>query len=340
MEYVRFGNTGLTVSRLCLGMMSYGDPRWAEWVLPEEQSLEMIEHAWSKGINFWDTANVYSNGESERVTGLALRKLNIPRERVVIATKVYSATFAETISRRAMGEKLTARDDQFRLGLSRKSIMFEVDQSLKRLGTDYIDLYQIHRFDPNTPVEETMLALHDLVRSGKVRYIGASSMWAWQLSKMNYTAKMNGWTPFVSMQDFYNLLYREEEREMIPLLQDQGMACIPWSPLARGALTGKGNRETVRTRSDPFYKTLAKAVGAEDEIVARAFEVAEKRGATGAQVALAWQFTKPYITSPIVGVSKKHHLDDLVGAVKLKLTPEEVAYLEEPYQPKRVQGHL
>ncbi|KAI9010205.1 aldo/keto reductase [Hyaloraphidium curvatum] len=338
MEYVRFGNTGLTVSRLCLGCMSYGNPKWAEWVIPEEPSLEMIKYAWDKGINFWDTANMYSNGDSERIVGNALRKFNIPRERVVIASKVYFPTFPEAMNRRA-GGKMPGRDDQFRAGLSRKSIFFEVEQSLKRLGTDYIDLYQIHRFDNDTPIEETMLALHDLVRAGKVRYLGASSMRAWQLSKMQYTAKMNGWTPFVSMQNLVNAVYREEEREMVPLLQDWGMACIPWSPLARGALTGK-NRETVRTKSDPMYRVMNKGEGADGAVIDRIYDVAEKKGVTVPQVALAWLYSKPYITSPIVGVSKKHHLDDLIGGLKVKLTPDEIAAIEEPYVPKKVQGHL
>jgi len=338
MQYVRLGNTGLQVSRLCLGMMSYGDKRWAEWVIEEEEALPIIKYAWDYGINFWDTANVYSNGVSETITGHAIKKFNIPRDRLVIATKVFSGTYPEEIGYRSFfANPRPGHVDINRGGLSRKCIMQEVEGSLKRLGTDYIDFYQIHRWDYETPIEETMRALDDLVRVGKVRYLGASSMFAWQFSKAQYTAKLNGWTPFVSMQNFYNLLYREEEREMIPLLKDQGVAMIPWSPLARGALSGK-NRNTVREKTDGFLTMLGKNF--DEAIIDRCIEVAEKKGATPSQVALAWMYTKPYVHSPIVGISKTKYIDDLVGALDLKLDEADIKSLEELYAPKAVAGHL
>ncbi|KXS18751.1 oxidoreductase [Gonapodya prolifera JEL478] len=321
MKYVRLGKTGLQVSRLTLGMMSYGDKRWAEWVIEEEDALPIIKYAWDSGINFWDTANVYSNGISEIITGHALTKYNIPRDRVVIATKVFSSIYPEDIGYRAFGAARPGVVDMNRGGLSRK----EVESSLKRLGTDYIDLYQIHRYDNETPIEETMRALDDLVRIGKVRYLGASSMYAWQFSKAQYTAKLNGWTPFVSM------------REMIPLLQDQGVGMIPWSPLARGVLTGK-NRQSVRVTTDPGIKRFIKTT--EDVVVDRCVELSEKKKLTPSQVALAWMYTKPYVTSPIVGVSKTKYIDDLVGALEVKLNDDEIKFLEDAYTPRRVAGHI
>ncbi|KXS11784.1 aldo/keto reductase [Gonapodya prolifera JEL478] len=336
MQYVRLGSTGLQVSKLCLGMMSYGLKSWAPWVLEEEEALPVIGKAWEAGINFWDTANIYSNGESEIITGHALQRFNIPRERVVIATKLYFSNHPDEPLYVGSGKPpRPGAIDRNRRGLSRKCIMQEVDASLKRLGTDYIDLYQIHRWDNETPIEETMSALNDLVRVGKVRYLGASSMWAWQFSKAQYTAKMNGWAQFVSMQNYYNLLYREEEREMIPLLQDMGVGMIPWSPLAAGALTGR-NRGTTRESS---ARTFLKIKDADDAIVDRCVEVAKKKCVTASQVALAWMYSKKFVTSPICGISKLTYLYDLIGALDVKLDEEEIKFLEEPYIPHEINGH-
>jgi aryl-alcohol dehydrogenase-like predicted oxidoreductase len=330
MEYVNLGKTGVKVSRICLGCMSYGVPPAGAlrpgsnaWSLNEEQSAPFFRQALDAGINFFDTANVYSNGDSERILGRYM-KANARREDTVIATKLNGAM----------------RDGPNGGGLSRKEIFFELDESLRRLETDYVDLYQIHRWDKTTPIEETLEALNDVVRAGKVRYIGASSMWAWQFSKALYTSEKHGWAKFVTMQPHYNLLYREEEREMLPLCLDQGVGVIPWSPLARGKLTRAWDAEaTKRSESDGYGKTLyTKTADADKRVVDKLGEVAEARGVARAQVALAWLLTKPAITSPIVGATKLHHLEDAVAAVSLKLTPEEVKALEEPYVAHAVQG--
>jgi aryl-alcohol dehydrogenase-like predicted oxidoreductase len=325
MEYVRLGNTGLKVSRICLGTMTYGKPaeRW-QWALNEKDSRPFFRTALDLGINFFDTADVYSFGASEEVVGSALKEF-ARRDDVVIATKVFNAM----------------SDAPNDAGLSRKHIMSSIDASLRRLKTDYVDLYQIHRWDYNTPIEETLEALHDVVKAGKARYIGASSMYSWQFAKALYISEMNGWTRFVSMQPHYNLIYREEEREMLPLCHDQKIAVIPWSPLARGLLTGKRTRErneTVRARTDQFGKSLYKA-DSDFDIVDRLTEVASQRGLPNAQVALAWLLSKPVITAPIIGASKPGHLEDAVAALSVKLTLEEITRLEELYQPHLVSGH-
>ena len=330
MEYVNLGRTGVKVSRICLGCMSYGVPPAGPlrpgsnaWSLNEEQSQPFFRQALDLGINFFDTANVYANGDSEVVLGRFL-KANAKREDTVIATKLNAVM----------------RDGPNGGGLSRKEIFFELDESLRRLGTDYVDLYQIHRWDRNTPIEETLQALDDVVRAGKVRYIGASSMWAWQFSKALYLAEKHGWTKFVTMQPHYNMLYREEEREMLPLCLDQGIGVLPWSPLARGRLARPWAEETSkRAEADGFAKTLyAKTAEADKRVVDRQGELAEARGVPRAQLALAWMLTKPAITAPIVGATKPHHLDDAVAAVSLKLTADEVKALEEPYTPHPVLG--
>jgi aryl-alcohol dehydrogenase (NADP+) len=321
MEYTRLGNTGLEVSRICLGMMSFGEPERGNqpWSLPEEESRRIIEKAISSGITFFDTANVYSAGSSEEITGRALRDFT-DREDVVLATKVHGRM----------------RPGPGGAGLSRKAILRELEASLRRLGTDYVDLYQIHRWDPHTPIEETLEALDSAVRSGKVRYLGASSMWAWQFSKALYLAGEHGWHRFVSMQDHYNLLNREEEREMLPLCADQGIGVIPWSPLARGRLTRDWDETTNRSENDAFGRKLYSQ--GDRVIVERVAEIAGQRGISRAQVALAWMLSKPVVTAPIVGVTKDHHLDDAVAAVDVQLTDEEIARLEEPYTPHAVAG--
>ena len=325
MEYVRLGTTGLKVSRICLGTMTYGTPRWRDWVLDEEASRPFIKRALELGINFFDTADVYSQGVSEEVVGSALRTY-AKRDEVILATKVFNP----------MSEDINAR------GLSRKHIMDAIDASLKRLDTDYVDLYQIHRFDSQTPVEETMEALHDVVKAGKARYIGASSMYAWQFAKMQHAATLHGWTRFVSMQNHYNLVYREEEREMIPQCVDQGVGLIPWSPLARGFLAGNRTQaksgETTRSKSDDFAHHMYYA-DSDFAIVERVETLAERLGRKPVQVALAWMLHKPYITSPIIGASKMHHLEELVAALDVKLTPEDIATLEELYEPHTILGH-
>ncbi len=325
MDYVNLGRTGLKVSRICLGCMTYGSPSWRPWVLEEEASLPFFKQAIEAGINFFDTADVYSQGESERITGKAL-KTYAKRHEVVIATKVYFPMGADANSK----------------GLSRKHILDAVDRSLHRLGVDYIDLYQIHRFDPETPIEETLEALNDVVRAGKVRYIGASSMFAWQFMKMLSVSKANGWASFVSMQPQYNLVYREEEREMLPLCADQGVGVIPWSPLARGFLAGgraqPGEGNTARARSDEFAPRLYYR-DADHAVVEAVTAVAQARGVSNMQVALAWVLHNPAITAPIIGASKAHHIDDAIGGLALKLTDEEVKALEAPYQSKPVLDH-
>ncbi|KAI9019266.1 NADP-dependent oxidoreductase domain-containing protein [Phycomyces nitens] len=312
--------------------MSFGSSKWASWVKDEEDSLKIIEAAYKAGINFFDTADAYANGESERILGKAIKQLQMPRNRIVVATKVFF-TVSQDISANLFNTNLDQSQEYVNsYGLSRKHIFDAVEASLERLGLEYIDLYQIHRFDHNTPIEETMEALNDLVRSGKVRYIGASSMKAWEFQKANSIAEKNGWARFSSMQNLYNLLYREEEREMIPYCIDQGIAQIPWSPLARGHLTAK-NRSSARSQTD---KAISRSPSKyEDEsnelIIDRVVEISEKRNITPAQVALAWLFSKGHVTAPIVGVSKVEHLKDLIDAIDIKLSAEEVKYLEEAY---------
>lgn len=326
MNCVNLGRTGLKVSRICLGCMTYGAPATGipmpgrhAWTLDEQQSQPFLKQALDLGINFFDTANVYSSGASEEVLGRFLNA-NVRREAVVIATKVHSLM----------------RDEPNGKGLSRKEILYELDQSLRRLGTDYVDLYQIHRFDPATPLEETLEALHDVVRAGKARYLGASSMWAWQFGKALHLAERHGWTPFVSMQDHYNLLQREEEREMLPLCADAGVGVIPWSPLARGRLAREWDTTTARSQNDAFGSSLYDE--GDRRIVDAAGAVAAARGVPRAQVALAWLLGRPGVSAPIVGANKPHHLTDAVASLSLSLTAEEVAALEAPYTPHEVSG--
>ncbi len=323
MNYVNLGHTGLKVSRVCLGMMSYGTPTWRDWVLDEAASRPFVRRALDLGINFFDTADMYSQGVSEEVTGRALRDF-ARRDEVVIATKVFNP----------MGERPTQR------GLSRKHIFDACDASLKRLGTDYIDLYQIHRFDPETPIEETLSALDDLVRSGRVRYLGASSMFAYQFAQMLYKGDLNGFSRFVSMQNHYNLIYREEEREMLPLCESEGVGVIPWSPLARGRLTRRPSetRATTRGRSDGMADDWYDQES--DNAVAEAVvSLAEERGDAPAQVALAWLLHQSAVTAPIVGATKMQHLEDAVRGAELTLSDEEMGRLEAPYRPHPVKGH-
>ena len=322
MEYIRFGSTGMKVSRICLVCMSYGDPAERNgWALDEEHSRPYIQRALEMGINFFDTADVYSNGMSETITGRALHDF-ARRDELVIATKV----------RFPMGP---GPNDQ---GLSRKHILSAIDASLKRLGTDYVDLYQIHRWDYETPIEETMEALHDVVRAGKARYIGASAMFAWQFAKAQFTADLHSWTRFVSMQPHYNLIYREDEREMLPLCRDQKIAVIPFSPLARGGLARKQTEETLRGQKDVLVK---ERYGQEVNkiIIQRVNDVSEKRGLPMAQVALAWMLSKPGITAPIIGATKPHHLEDAIAALSVQLSPDEISHLEEAYRPHPIIGY-
>ena len=326
MEYRRLGQSGLSVSRICLGMMTYGDPNWRDWVLDEQAARPFIKHAIEAGINFFDTADMYSVGVSEEITGKLLTEF-ANRSELVIATKVFFDM---------------RPGDPNGKGLSRKHIMDAVDASLRRLGTDYIDLYQIHRWDYETPIAETMEALHDVVKAGKARYIGASSMYAWQFAKAQAVARSNGWTPFVSMQNHWNAVYREEEREMVPLCLDQGVGCIPWSPLARGFLAGnrriRGEGETARAQSDAYLDKLYYRDG--DLAVLDAVEqVAEQRGVKPAQIALAWLLAKPGVSAPIVGASKMYQLEQAIAAADLKLSDDELAAIEEPYQPHPILGH-
>jgi aryl-alcohol dehydrogenase-like predicted oxidoreductase len=325
MEYTRLGSTGMKVSRICLGCMSYGQPgKSMSWELDEEASRPFIQRALELGINFFDTADVYSKGSSEEILGRALRDF-ASRDEMVIATKV----------RFPMGE---GPNDQ---GLSRKHIMSSIDASLKRLGVDYVDLYQIHRWDYETPIEETMEALHDVVKAGKARYIGASAMFAWQFAKAQYTAELHGWTRFVSMQNHYNLIYREDERELLPFCQDKGIGVIPFSPLARGVLARKPTKDqnnTLRYQSDALAKSR---YAQEDNLttVERSSELADARGLPMAQVALAWMLSKPVVTAPIIGATKPHHLDDAIAAISIQLTPDEIQHLEEPYRPHPIIAH-
>ena len=326
MEHVNLGRTGIKVSRLCLGCMTYGSPKWREWVLDEDQSRPFFRRAWEAGINFFDTADMYSDGASEEVLGRALCDLAIPREQVVIATKVFHPTGSTPNER----------------GLSAKHIRHAIDNSLRRLKLDYVDLYQIHRFDPATPVEETLEALNAVVRAGKALHIGASSMFAWQLAKMLHTSDRLGLAKFVTMQNHYNLVYREEEREVNPLCRDAGLGLLPWSPLARGFLAGnrkvKGEGETSRAKTDDFAHKLYYQ-DADFAVVDRVTELAQKRGVPNAQVALAWMLHQPGVTAPIIGASKPHHLDDALAAVELKLSADEIKSLEEPYRPHPILGH-
>jgi len=325
MEYTNLGRTGLKVSRICLGCMSFGDPEWRDWVLPAENARPIVERSLELGINFFDTADMYSRGVSEEITGKLLRDL-ARRDEVVVATKVFFP-----IGRGPNGG-----------GLSRKHVLEAIDASLERLGTDYVDLYQIHRWDPETPIDETLEALHDVVRSGRARYVGASSMFAWQLAKSLYLADLHGWTRFVSMQNHYNLVYREEEREMIPLCRDQGLGVIPWSPLARGLLTGNrtrgGETKTTRAKSDDYSHRMYQR-DEDFDVVDRCVEVARARGSSPAEVALAWLLAKPGVTAPIVGTTQVEHLETAVSALDLKLSDEERERLEEPYVPHPVLGH-
>jgi 1-deoxyxylulose-5-phosphate synthase len=325
MDYVNLGKTGLKVSRICLGMMTYGTPTWRDWVLDEEESRPFIRRAIELGINFFDTADMYSLGVSEEVTGKLLWEA-VPREEVVLATKVYFP-----IGRGPNGG-----------GLSRKHIMEAIDNSLRRLGTDYVDLYQIHRWDDSVPIEETMEALHDVVKAGKALYIGASSMYTWQFAKAQYTADRHGWTRFVSMQNHMNLVYREEEREMLPFCLDQGMGVIPWSPLARGFLAGnrqaRGDGPTKRAKSDQFAHDMYYEES-DFAILEQVVELAQVRGVSPAQIALAWLLHKPGITSPIIGASKIYQLEEAVAATEISLSPEEMAQLEETYRPREIRGH-
>jgi aryl-alcohol dehydrogenase-like predicted oxidoreductase len=331
MKYVNLGKTGLRVSRVCLGMMSYGNDSDRAWVLDEDAAEPIVRAAADAGITFFDTADTYSAGASEVATGRLLSKL-FHRDEVVVATKVFNPV--------GPGSDEPGRKENTH-GLSRKHILAGIDDSLRRLDMDYVDLYQIHRWDYGTPIEETMEALHDVVRAGKARYIGASSMFAWQFAKAQRVAERNGWTPFVSMQNHYNLLYREEEREMIPQCIDQGVGVIPWSPLARGLLAGSrtrgGQQHTTRSGSDSFIDSLY--TEADFDVVDRVREVAERRGVPSAQVALAWLLHRPGVTAPIVGATKLSHLEDAIAAEQLELSDEEITQLEELYVPHAVAGH-
>jgi aryl-alcohol dehydrogenase-like predicted oxidoreductase len=322
MQYVKLGSTGLDVSRICLGCMSFGVPGRGthEWTLDDEASRPLIRRALEAGITFFDTANVYSDGTSEEIVGRALAEF-ARRDEIVLATKVNGA----------MHDGPNAR------GLSRKAVMTEIDNSLRRLGTDYVDLYQIHRFDPATPVEETMEALHDVVKAGKARYIGASSMYAWEFSKAQYTARLHGWTRFVSMQNHYNLLYREEEREMLPLCADQGVGVLPWSPLARGRLTRDWDVTTERSRTDDFGRKLYQE--GDRDIVDAVGRIAADRGVPRALIALAWLLRRSTVTAPVIGATRAAHVDDAVAALDVELTEKEVGELESPYTPRAISGH-
>jgi aryl-alcohol dehydrogenase-like predicted oxidoreductase len=327
MRQLRLGASGLRVSRLCLGMMSYGTTASRAWHLVEERAEPLVRQAVEAGVTFFDTADTYDDGASETVTGRLLRRLFARREDYVLATKLYFP----------MGP---GPNDG---GLSRKHVLDAIDASLRRLGVDYVDLYQIHRWDPETPIEETMAALHDVVRAGKVRYLGASSMFAWQFAKAQHTAERHGWSRFVSMQNHYNLVYREEEREMLPLCADQGVGVLPWSPLARGFLAGNRGRDaaqhTVRARTDPGNQRFYVYDDADFAIVDRVADVADKHGLPAARVALAWLLHQPLVTSPIVGATKPHHLDDAIAALDVTLAGEELDHLAEPYRPRPISGH-
>jgi 1-deoxyxylulose-5-phosphate synthase len=322
MEYHKLGSTGADVSKICLGCMSFGEPERGghPWSLNEGAATPIIRQAIEAGINFFDTANVYSDGTSEEIVGRVLAE-HANRDEIVLATKVHGPM----------------RRGPNGWGLSRKAILSEIDNSLRRLGTDYIDLYQIHRFDPRTPIEETLEALHDVVKAGKARYIGASSMYAWQFAKMLHTSEQHGWTRFTTMQNHYNLLYREEEREMLPLCVDEGIGVIPWSPLARGRLTRDWDESTERSQTDEFGRRL---YAESDRVIVQAVaDLADKRGLKRAQVSLAWLFAKPAISAPIVGVTNAGQLEDAVSSLSIELSPEEIESLEQPYEPHAIAGH-
>ena len=326
MELVNLGRTGVKVSRLCLGCMTYGSSRWRPWVLDEAEGRPFFRRAWEAGINFFDTADMYSDGASEEVLGRALRELAVPREQVVVATKVFHPT----------GQSANER------GLSRKHIRHAIDASLRRLQLDYVDLYQIHRFDAATPVEETLEALDAVVRAGKALFIGASSMYAWQMAKMLHTSDRRGLARFVTMQNHYNLVYREEEREVNPLCRDEGLGLLPWSPLARGFLAGNRSKqdlgETSRAKTDDFAHGMYYS-DADFAVVERVGAIARERGVSHARVALAWLLHQPGVTAPIIGASKPHHLDDAIAALGVQLTEAEVKAMEEPYRPHPILGH-
>ena len=325
MQYTNLGNTGLQVSRLCLGCMTFGSKKWRDWILEEPEAEKIIRHALDSGVNFFDTADMYSNGVSEEVVGNIMRRL-VSRDAYVLATKVYFPT----------------GDRPNQGGLSRKHIFQAIDDSLQRLKTDYVDLYQIHRFDYQTPVEETLEALNDLVRMGKVRYLGASSMYAWQFARMLYSSRQNGWSRFVSMQNHYNLIYREEEREMLPMCREEGIGVIPWSPLARGFLAGNRDRNrsgsTTRAKTDEYARNLY-FQEQDFQILDRVKELAKKYRVLPIQIGMAWVLHKEAVTSPIVGISAQKQLDELVAAMDINLTQEDLKYLEEPYRPKEIVGH-
>ncbi|KAI9066915.1 Aldo/keto reductase [Trametes sanguinea] len=337
MEYVRLGNSGLKVSKIILGCMSYGDPKWAGWVLDEEEAIKHIKFAYEHGITTFDTANVYSNGLSETILGNAIKKLNLPREELVIMTKLYAPVAPDT-GINTIGKNPQELGIINQHGLNRKHIFDSVKASLKRLQLDYIDVLQCHRFDYNTPIEETMQALHDVVKAGYVRYIGMSSCYAYQFHQMQHYAITHNLTPFISMQNHYSLLYREEEREMFPTLKLFGVGSIPWSPLARGMLTRPLTAESKRAQTDAFltyYKNDASG-----EIVNRVEEIANKKGVSMAQVSLAWIMSKPGVTAPIIGTTSLKNLEDILGALDVKLTEDEIKYLEEPYKPVPIAGHF
>ncbi|MFQ5660736.1 MAG: aldo/keto reductase [Gammaproteobacteria bacterium] len=328
MKYVNLGNSGLRVSRICFGVMTYGSKEKRPWALSEDEARPYIRKALEGGINFFDTAEMYQNGESEEILGRALRDYASHREDVIIASKVFSGT-------------VNRKENRF--GLSRKHILHQIDQSLRRLQTDYIDLYQTHRWDYNTPIEETLDALNDVVHSGKVRYIGASSMWAWQFERALNTSNQYGYAGFISMQNYYNLVYREEEREMIPLCRDRGIGIIPWSPLARGFLGGNLNKDgsgnTIRGQTDKLFKAEGRDLENDYEILDRVNEVAEQQGKSPAQIALAWLLAQPGLTAPITSATQMEHLEQAIAAVDIELTQEQIDYLAEPYQPHVVIGH-
>ncbi|KAI8814932.1 aldo/keto reductase [Cladochytrium replicatum] len=338
--YVRLGKTGLKVSKICVGCMSFGDPEWQDWTLNAEESLPMIKASYDLGINFFDTADVYSNGVSEQILGDALKKYNIPRETVVIATKAHGRVSSNMKEIGWMPRAVDAPSVANQSGLSRKHLFEACEGSLKRLGTDYIDLYQIHRWDYTTPIEETMEALNDLVRAGKVRYIAASSMYTWQFAKANAIAEKNGWAKFVSMQNYHNLIYREEEREMNAYCLDAGIGLTPWSPLAGGILSLKSMGSTARSSSATNTMVYSGLTASDNEILKRLKEVSDRLGKASSEVAIAWLLSKPGVTAPILGVSKIKYVEEAIAATHIKLSAEDIKYLEEPYEPKKIVGHF
>ncbi|KAG2177328.1 hypothetical protein INT43_007985, partial [Umbelopsis isabellina] len=337
MQYTNLGNTGCRVSRICMGCMSFGDPNWVPFVVEEKEALPMIKQAYDAGINFFDTANMYSHGASEKILGNAIEKYNLPRGKIVVATKLFFVCDEKHMDLHSALKTQDYLEQEVGIvngnGLSRKHIFDSVDASLRRLKLDYIDLLQIHRFDNNTPVEETMEALNDLVRIGKVRYIGASSMWAWQFAKMNAVAEKNGWAKFVTMQNHYNLLHREEEREMIPYCKDAKIKTLPWSPLAGGKILGKGRDTPRENRQHKEYSEE------EEAIIDRVAELANNKGVSAAEIGLAWVLSKDVVSSPIIGPRKMNHLEDAIKALDVKLSDEDIKSLEEPYKPRVPVGH-